>query len=186
MEDKAWKIGEEEDKKVKASMEILLKCLRGEELGSSNDSSSEQSFIFCLHKVAVGSLAAVAIAFFVWCLLKYCHIGVLPGIVAGAVAVIGTVAVIALKIYQEGGISAYFDSLGIQEVPQLAIAGGVIVVLAVLAVGLWLLVRLVPALQTAARANLKTIVAAAGCGLFALVAIFGAAAGILLGDEDDR
>ena len=51
---------------------------------------------------------------------------------------------------------------------------------------MWLLVRLLPALQTAARANLKTIVAAAGCGLFALVAIAGAAAGILLGDEDNR
>ena len=91
-----------------------------------------------------------------------------------------------MKIYQEGGISAYFDSLGIQEAPQLAVAGGIIAVLAVLAVGLWLLVRLLPALQTAARANLKTIVAAAGCGLFALVAIAGAAAGILLGDEDNR
>ncbi len=186
LENKAWKTVEEEDKRVKASMEILLKCLRGEDLGSSNDAPSEQSFLFCLHKVAVGSLAAVAIAFFVWCLLKYCHIGVLPGIAAGAVAVIGTVAVIALKIYQEGGISAYFDSLGIQEAPQLAVAGGIIAVLAVLAVGLWLLVRLLPALQTAARANLKTIVAAAGCGLFALVAIAGAAAGILLGDEDNR
>lgn len=185
LDEKAWRAGEDEDRKVKRAMEFLLACLRGENLGSGCDMREESDFRFCLHKVAVGSLAVVAIGFFVWCLLKYCGFGLVPGIVAGTVTIVGLVVIIAVKIYLEGGIGEYFESLGIQEARELAIVGGFSAILAILAIGLWFLVRLLPALQTAERANLKTIVAAAGCGIFALVAIAGAAAGILSGEKDD-
>lgn len=184
LEEKAWKVGEEEDKKVKRAMELLLACLRGEEIGVGDDMQAEQNFRFCLHKVAVGSLAAVAIGFFVWCLLNYCGLSPVIGIAAGAVAVVGLIAVVAAKIVMEGGIGEYFESLGIQEPKELAIVGGSVAILAILAIGLWFLVRLLPGLQTAERANLKTIVAAASCGFFALVAIAGAAAGILFGEDE--
>lgn len=185
LEDRAWRTGAEDDKKVKRAMELLLACLRGEELGSSDDAQTEQNFYFSLHKVAVGSLAAVAIAFFVWCLLKYCNMGIVPGIAAAAAAVVGAVAVVAVKIYQAGDISEYFGSLGIEEERQLAVVGGAIAILAVLAIGMWCLVRFVPGLQKPDNANLKTIIAAVCSGVFALIAIAGAAAGILLGDGDE-
>ena len=185
LEGKAWKVGEEGDKRVKHAMELLLACLRGEDPGSGEAMQAEQNFRFCLHKVAVGSLAAVAIGFFVWCLLKYCKWGSVPGIVAGSVAVVGMVTVLAVKIYMAGGIGDYFDSLGIQEPRELAIVGGFVAILAIFAIGLWFLVRLLPGLQGAAGAGLKTIIAVAGCGIFAVVAIGGAAVGIFSGDRDE-
>lgn len=185
LEGKAWKVGEEGDKRVKHAMELLLACLRGEDPGSGEAMQAKQNFRFCLHKVAVGSLAAVAIGFFVWCLLKYCKWGSAPGIVAGSVAVVGTVTVLAVKIHMAGGIGDYFDSLGIQEPRELAIVGGFVAILAIFAIGLWFLVRLLPGLQGAASAGLKTIIAVAGCGIFAVVAIGGAAVGIFSGDKDE-
>lgn len=186
LEKKAWKKGSDSDRKVKRAMELLLACLNGEDLGSSDERKEERNYRFCLHKLAVGYLGAVAIAFYVWCLLQYAGLDSAWGIAAGALAAVGALTAAAVRIRREGGVEQYRRTMGMEQSSRMAVAGGALAVLTVLAVGLWFLVRRLPALQTVAGAQLKTIVAAAGCGFFALVAIAGAAGAIVLerGEDD--
>lgn len=182
LEERAWRIGDEDDREVKAAMELCLACLSGEE-PESGEADGEWGFRFCLHKLAVGHLAVVAIGAFAWCLWKYADMGALA-LGVSAVAGAGGAIALGIRIYLEGSWREYLRGLGIESPRKLLTAAGCEALLVLSTIGLWAIVRWLPALQEAARGNEKTIAAAAGCGVFALIAIAGAAA-MTSGDYGD-
>lgn len=183
LDSKAWKTGDENEKGMKRAMERCYACLNGEALESSQAVEAQGNFRFCLHKIGVGYLAVLAIAFFVLCMKRYMGMSLAVTIVVAAVAALGAVAAVAVRIYLEGGISEYLGNLGIEEPRELIIAAGTGLGLVLLAAVAWLLLSMLPGLQ-AGDGKLKTILGAVCLGVFTLVSA--AAVGLLFVGEGEE
>lgn len=136
--------------------------------------TSKGDFVFSAHKIVIGYFAALAIAFFFFCLQKY--LGVRT-VMLGIVQVAAVAAVLTqwiLGVFTDGGPKAYLEKRGIDSVYKMAFLIGGIVVAMLLTAAVYQIIRSVPALQDMKERGSKTALCAALFGFFGVMSVVSA------------